>query len=817
MRELAKKYDPKEIEPGIQKFWEDEKVFKFDPNSEKPTYSIDTPPPTLSGYIHMGHVMSYSQAEFVARYQRMLGKNVFYPMGFDDNGLPTERFVEKKYKVNIKDIGREEFVKLCLKETEIGGANYRNVWTKLGISVDWDLLYSTINKRCQRISQRSFIDLYKQKRMERRNEPAIWCPLCQTSLAQADVEDSDEKRSFLNTIKFKAADTGEDLLIATSRPELISSCVALIVNPEDERYKKLIGRKAITPIFNAEVPVIADRKVEIDFGTGLVMVCTFGDKTDIDWWREYDLPLKLSINADGTMNENAANYRGMTLAECRKQIMEDLKGSGLLVEQKPITHVMNVHERCSTPVEYFVTPQWFIRILDLKDKLLEQGAGINWYPEHMKVRYDTWINGLKWDWCISRQRYFGVPFPVWYCKKCGEVTVAEDSQLPVDPMAASPLHPCPKCGSTEFEPEKDVMDTWATSSVTPLINSNWGEPDSIINKIYPMSLRPQAHEIIRTWLFYTVIKSYLHTGTLPWTTVMISGHGLDSNGKAMHKSKGNIIEPLPVVDRFSADALRWWAASAKLGDDLSFKDKEVVYGQKFINKLWNASRFVSMHLKDYKPGDDLPELELIDRWLLTKLNNVIRESTDNFNRYEYSKAKVITEQFFWGDLCDNYLEMVKDRLYKEGSDSSGSREAVLYTLYTTLLSCLKLLGPFTPHVTEEIYQCMFRDSHGALSLHISSWPTPNESWEDADALRLGNMAGVLVSTLRQYKNSNNLAQNSVLKSLKIYSDGLEEDIKLIEPVLKDTMKIGEISYGPVEEADAVSTLGDVQVLMKIER
>jgi valyl-tRNA synthetase len=821
MTELAKRYDPKEIEPRIQKFWEDERVFKFDPDSKKPVYSIDTPPPTLSGYIHMGHVFSYSQAEFIARYQRMKGCNVFYPMGFDDNGLPTERYVEKKYKVNIKDVGREEFVKLCLKETEIGGKSYRNIWTTMGISVDWDLLYSTINKRCQRISQRSFIDIFNMGRIERRNEPAIWCPLCQTSLAQADVEDSEEKHSFLNTVRFKAAETGEDLLIATSRPELIPSCVGLIVNPDDPRYQALVGRKGITPVFNAEVPIFSDRRVDPAFGTGIVMVCTFGDKTDIDWWRDYGLPLKISINPDGTMNSNAGRYCGLTLVEARKQIIADLKEAELLIEQQPITHVMNVHERCGTPVEYYVTPQWFIKILDLKDELMAQGEKLQWYPEHMKARYVNWINGLKWDWCISRQRYFGVPFPVWYCAKCGTAVVADESQLPVDPLVTQPLKPCPKCGSTVFEPEKDVMDTWATSSVTPLINSNWGEPDSRIDQVYPMSLRPQAHDIIRTWLFYTVIKSYLHTHTLPWYNVMISGHGLDPNGKAMHKSKGNVIEPLPIVAKYSADALRWWAASAKLGEDMAFKEKEVVYGQKFINKLWNASRFVSMHIKGYRP-EGQPQLELIDRWVLTKLNAVIRESTQSFEAYEYSKAKMAVEQFFWGDFCDNYLEMVKDRLYSKDEARKASRDAALYTLYTVLLDSLKLLGPFTPHVTEEIYQCLFRDTQGgdpgnarvAISLHVAGWPKPEASWEDAEALKLGDIAVQIISLLRQYKNSQSLAQNLPLASVIIEAP---LDISSVAAVLKDTMKVGGVSYGAVASPDAESTVNGMAVKLKIEK
>ena len=815
MTEFPKKYDPKDIEPRIQKFWEEEKIFKFDTQSKKPTYSIDTPPPTLSGYIHMGHVLSYSQAEFVARYQRMRGKNVFYPMGFDDNGLPTERFVEKKYKVNIRKVGREEFVRLCLQETEIGGANYRNVWTTLGISVDWSLLYSTINRRCQRISQRSFIDIYNMGRMERRNEPAIWCPLCQTSLAQADVEDSEPVHSFLNTIKFSAEDGGE-LLIATSRPELIPSCVGLLVNPDDERYRGLVGKTAITPLFNARVPILADMKVDPEFGTGMVMVCTFGDKTDIDWWRQFDLPLKLSIKPNGTMNANAGPYEGLTLTECRKRVLEDLKACGLLVEQKPIEHVMNVHERCGTPVEFYVTPQWFIRILDIKDDLLAQGAKLKWYPEHMKVRYDTWISGLKWDWCISRQRYFGVPFPVWYCKKCGAVALADESQLPVDPLASNPLHPCEKCGSTDFEPEKDVMDTWATSSVTPLINANWGEPDSLMEKIYPLSMRPQSHEIIRTWLFYTVIKSYLHTRSLPWYDVMISGQGLDPNGKAMHKSKGNIIEPLPIVQKYSADAVRWWAASAKLGDDLPFKEKEVVYGQKFINKLFNASRFASIHLKDYRPRE--ADLELIDRWLLTKLNGVIRESTENFERYEYSKAKSLTEQFFWGDFCDNYLEIVKDRLYKKDENGESGR-AALYTVYTALLTSLKLLGPFIPHITEDIYQRMFRESEGAASLHISAWPEPDVAAADIEALKLGNMAVAIISSLRQYKNSRSMAQNAVLSKVTFYGDGLEADIRRVDNVLRDAMKIGEITFGSgtMNEPDATSVIGESEIRMKIEK
>jgi valyl-tRNA synthetase len=460
-----------------------------------------------------------------------------------------------------------------------------------------------------------------------------------------------------------------------------------------------------------------------------------------------------------------------------------------------------------------VTSQWFIRILDIKDELLAQGEKLHWYPEHMKARYVNWVNGLKWDWCISRQRYFGVPFPVWYCTQCGQAVVADESQLPVDPLVTQPLKPCPKCGGTAFEPERDVMDTWTTSSISPLINANWGEPDSRLEKIYPMSLRPQAHDIIRTWLFYTVIKSYLHTQTLPWGNVMISGHGLDPNGKAMHKSKGNVIEPLPIVAKYSADALRWWAASAKLGEDMPFKEKEIVYGQKFINKLWNASRFVSMHIKDYSHGAR-PQLELIDRWILTRLNGVIRESTASFEAYEYSKAKIAVEQFFWGDFCDNYLEIVKDRLYSKDEARKESRDAALYTLYTVLLDALKLLGPFTPHVTEEIYQCLFREPEGPISLHVSAWPKREASWEDPEALKMGDAAVQVISLLRQFKNARSMAQNVPLARVTI-----DTPLKIapVEQALKDTMKIGEVSYGTVGAPDAESTVNGSAVKIKIEK
>ncbi|HDM22583.1 MAG TPA: valine--tRNA ligase, partial [Methanomicrobia archaeon] len=398
-------YKPGEIEEKIQRFWEEKRIYKFDLQSEKPIFSIDTPPPTFSGEIHMGHAMSYSQAEFMARYKRMRGYNVFYPMGFDDNGLPTERLVEKKYGVNIEEIGREKFVKLCLEETKIGREKYRDIWTKLGISVDWDLSYSTINNHCQRLAQISFIELYKMGRLERKKEPVIWCPHCKTAIAQAELEDKEED-TFLNTIIFKTED-GKDLQIATTRPEFLPSCVGVVVHPSDERYKDLIGKYAVVPIFGNRVKIIADHRVDREFGTGIVMICTFGDKTDIEWWKDYNLDLIISINKDGTMNEKAGKFKGMSLKEAREAILKELESKNLLIKREKLHHIVNTHERCGTPVEYLVEDQWFVKILDLKDVWIKQADKMNWYPEFMKKRYISWVENLKWDWCISRQRYYG--------------------------------------------------------------------------------------------------------------------------------------------------------------------------------------------------------------------------------------------------------------------------------------------------------------------------------------------------------------------------------------------------------------------------
>ena len=780
---MQKKYDPKEVEPRIIKFWKDCKIFAFDKDSDKPVFSIDTPPPTVSGTIHVGHVLGYSPVEFIARFKRMNGFNVFYPMGFDDNGLPSERYVEKKIGKRAVDMSRKEFVELCLNQTKIGGDEFRKVWEELGISVDWSLIYSTINELCQRISQKSFIELYKKGRIEKQKSPVTWCTTCQTAIAQAELEDL-ERKTTLYTIYFNLADSKEKIKIATTRPEMLAACVGIFVHPEDERYMQLVGSKAIVPIFGQEVPIMEDEKVDKDFGTGMVMICTFGDKTDIEWWIKHKLPLKVIIDKKGKLNELSGEYKDMKLLDARKEILEKLESMNYIVEKEEIEQTVNVHERCGTPIEFYVSDQWYIKILDLKRELLEQGQKIIWYPDYMKVRYMQWVEGLNSDWCISRQRYYGVPFPLWYCEDCGNVILAEEKDLPVDPLRDKPSKGC-SCGSSKVKPETDVMDTWATSSMTPLINGRWKENDSIMDNIYPMSLRPQGCDIIRTWAFYTIVKSYFHTDSVPWKHIMINGMGLDPKGKPMHKSRGNVIDPLEVKEKYSADALRFWVATARLGNDLPYHEKDVVTGQKTLTKLWNASRFVSQFIS--KKGE--PELALMDKWLLSKITKLVDSCTKKFDEYHYADAKQEIEVFFWHIFCDQYLEVVKHRAY--GEDDSAN-----YTLYKSLLTILKLFAPIIPFITEELYEKLFKLEEKDVSIHVSSWPEVEKEFLNEEIEEIGDMTVAIISSLRQYKSNNEMALNTPLEKLTIECD--KETKKKLEKTfddIKGTMKVEEIGFG----------------------
>ena len=794
---LPKIYNPKDVEPAIQKFWRETNIFGFDNKSNKPIFAIDTPPPTISGLIHVGHAMSYSQAEFIARFKRMSGFNVFYPMGFDDNGIASERYVEKIRNVKASDIPRNKFIEMCLEETRKGGEEFRRVWESMGISVDWSTLYSTINPLCQKISQLSFLELLKKDIAYKAEAPVTWCPTCRTAVAQAELEDL-QRTTELNYISFETEDK-KNIIIATTRPELLAACVAIFVNPQDKRYKDLIGRLASIPIFGHKVKIFADESVDMAFGTGIVMMCTFGDKADVEWWQKYKLPLKIVLDESGRLTKEAGEFAGMKTDEARKQIISKLKEIGALVDIKKIEQTVNVHERCNTPIEFFTSMQWWIKIADMKEKWLELGNKIKWYPAHMKNRYDTWVRGLNSNWCISRQRYFGIPFPVWYCKKCGKIKVADEDELPVDPFITQPKAAC-SCGSRDFEPDRDVMDTWATSSLTPLIVARWKENNNLMNKIYPMSLRPQGHDIIRTWAFYTIVRCWLHTGEVPWSVIMINGHGLDAHGKKMSKSKGNVIEPLEVIEKYSSDALRYWAASAKLGHDLPYQEKDVARGQKIIVKLWNAARLVESALEGWDGNKGT--LKPIDIWLLTRLKSTISRATHEYENYEYAGATSVTEQFFWHDFCDNYLEIVKSRIY------SRNDSAVQWVLYHAFLSIIKLFAPVLAHVTEEIYQKLFRSREKIVSIHISSWPSGDIIDADENIEKKGNVAINIISAIRQWKHKQRLALNTSVREVVLdCPTDTREGLKEFLDDIKNAMKIESLKFGivnsPVFEVDGM--------------
>lgn len=792
---MKKKYDPKEAEPRWQEYWEKNRIFAFNPDSDKDIFSIDTPPPTVSGKMHIGHAFSYSQNDFIARFQRMQGKNVFFPFGTDDNGIATERLMEKKHKIRATSMSRTEFTKLCLDTLDKDRPKFVQDWKNIGMSCDWSLFYSTINEHCRRISQKSFLDLYRMRREYRKDAPALYCPDCQTAVSQVETE-SVEMDSTFNDIIFKI--DGEDVIIATTRPELLPACVAVFFNPDDDRYQKYLGKKAVVPLFGQEVEVKSDKRVDMEKGTGIVMCCTFGDQTDMEWYFAYDLELKVAIGRDGRMTELAGEFKGLKTKQAREAIISKLEDQKLLVAKKPIRHAVNVHERCKKEIEIMHSKQWFIKYLDIKEDMLKWGDQLKWHPRHMKVRYDNWIKGLQWDWLISRQRFHGIPIPVWYCGDCEEVIPADEKMLPVDPQKdAPPVQRCPKCKSLNLYPEKDILDTWATSSLTPIITQELLKGKKTYDKVYPMDLRPQAHDIITFWLFNTVVKSNLHNEKNPWRDVVISGHAQDPHGKKMSKSLGNIVEPQKMLEKYSADALRFWAAGSKLGDDLPFQEKDLVTGMKFTTKLWNASKFVLMNIEGYKPKQ--PTLTEIDKWLLSKLSGIIEKATETFNRYEYSKTKAETEKFFWQVFCDNYLELAKDRIYNPDKYDKEEVESAKFTLYTALLSVLKLMAPIMPYITEEIYNMHFSKIEKQKSIHISEWP--KRIVDEPEAEKTGDFVLEAISAVRRAKSEKQISLKSPVKSLILKGKIQAADFEKVKKDIVAATSAEDIQYEELGDSE----------------
>lgn len=778
---LEKKYNSKEAEKKWQEYWKSENIYAFKEQDTREIYSIDTPPPTISGSLHMGHIFSYTQAEIIARYQRMQNKNIFYPFGFDDNGLPTERLVEKEEGIIARNLKRSEFTLKCLKTTDKYIGEFRELWQSLGFSVDWNLQYDTISPLAQRVSQKSFLKLAKSGRAYLKESPVLWCTNCQTSIAQAELETCEIETTF-NWIPFRVGK--EELMVATTRPELLYGCVALFIHPEDERFNTYIGKEALVPIYNYSIPIIADEKVSKEKGSGVVMCATFGDVADLEWYETHKLSYKKVITAEGKIALGIEYIEGLTVKEARSTIIIKLKEQGLLRKSETIKHSVAVHERCGFVTEIIPSKQWYIDVLSEKEKYLKAGDEINWYPASMKIRYKAWVENLKWDWCISRQRYFGVPFPIWYCSACGNISFADEIDLPINPLEMQPKKAC-ICGCTKFIPEESVLDTWATSSVTPLINSKWEEEEDKTDKILPMSMRTQAHEIIRTWTFYTIVKSLYHTGQIPWKDIMICGFVMAKKGEKISKSKNNsVLTPTALIEKHSADSIRYWSANPKLGTDTMFSEEELLVSNRFITKLWNAAKFCIMQLEDYK-GEEPINILSIDRWVLERVKEVENKASYYFKEYEIGAARHEIDEFFWKDFCDNYLEIVKDRLYKPEIHGEYNRKSGQYALYKTLLEILKLYAPYVPHITEEIYQSHFKKLEGEKSIHLLLWKMEDniEDILDRKILSFGKNIVALLTDVRKYKSERKLSLKEPIEKLQIVVT--EEEKDLFYEVLND--------------------------------
>lgn len=782
---IPKDYDHKK-EGEWQDKWQKDNLYRFNNDENRPKYIIDTPPPYPTGSIHMGHVLNWFYMDLIARYKRMQGNDVLFPQGWDCHGLPTEVKVEETHHIKKSDVPREEFRKMCIELTQGNIKTMKAQMQSLGFSQDWSREFVTMTPEYKRKTQLSFLKMYELGLIYQAIHPVNWCPRCETAIAFAEVE-YHENETFLNYLEFPEVDGNGKVPIATTRPELLSACVAVTVHPEDERYQDLAGKYVEVPIYNRKVKVITDRDVDPEFGTGAVMICTFGDKTDVSWVNRYELDVIEAIDEKGTMKEIAGKYAGCTIGECKEKIIADLKAQEALKKQEKVEQNVGLCWRCKTPIEILVKKQWFVAATQLSQQIKDTAEEMDWIPEHMKTRLINWTGSMDWDWCISRQRIFATPTPVWYCQDCGKVLLPEPEDLPVDPTRDLPKVKC-ECGGGDFVGEADVLDTWMDSSITPMVIAGW--PSEDYRDLYPSNLRQQGHDIIRTWAFYTIMRCKALTGEGPFKEVVVNGMVFGDDGHKMSKSRGNVISPEEVIDEYGADALRLWAANSVPGSDVPFAWKDVKHGYKFLRKFWNAFRFINMHIADFQmersEDEIINDLMPLDKWILSKLNRLVDDVTESLESYNFADARGKIQTFIWHDFCDEYIEAVKYRLYVKSEDlkdvsSKISQETAKYTLKTVLTTSLKLLAPLTPHFAEEIHGYLAEDD---VSVHSTKWPSVQRNLIDYDAEDMGELGVKIIGEIRRFKSASGIPLNAQLKATSIYT-GVETSCMQFNELMDD--------------------------------
>jgi valyl-tRNA synthetase len=802
---FPKRFDFTKVQKKWIDFWGKEKIFKFDMTNNRKLLAIDTPPPFVSGTLHMGHILNHSWIDFVARYRRMRGSNVYFPQGFDCHGLPVELAVTKNYGVSKHN--RDEFLKKCVEWVETNIKNMTNQLNDLGYSTDWTYTYRTMDDEYKKKVQISLLEFFEKGLLYRAKFPTHFCVNCETSVAKAEVGYQDELGK-LWYIKLALADRNDEFItIATTRPEYIEACVGVLINPNDQRYLDLSASKVKLPIADRIVPIYMDPEVDMNFGTGIVYVCTYGDEMDIKWKLKYDLNEIQIFTEDGKMNDNS-KYQGLTISEARDAIAKSLEDMGLIEKVEDYEHSVIIHSErssCRRPIEYLPVDQWFINLKDYSEEIIDSAQSMKWYPEKHKQRLVDWATGLDWNWVISRQRVFGTPIPFWYCKDCGYIIAPNKEYLPIDPVKnVPPFKKCPECSSDSIVPEKDVCDCWIDSSITPLVISKWLDDEDFYKKIYidAEMLRPQGYEIIRTWMFYTLFRCRVLTGIVPFTEAMINGMVAGPDGRHMSKSYGNIVSPDEVIPDFGTDVIRQWAAMGSLGDDYPFEFtwinkqskqpmsnekvlaeqkrlpaskfnnkyernfEQLVGASRFLTKMWNAYRFLYLNVRNIELSNlsvKISDLTEIESYFFNQFNEILKQSTDYFDQYNWHEGLMVLRSFFWEDLCDNYIEAIKFRFYSDDTEIKTNAIKNALNLFYRILITLSFIMPF---ICEEIHEILYKDYYPVKSLLFESWTNPYEKIL-LEKSEKGRLIILTIKALRNIKSTLKMPLNQEISRVVI--------------------------------------------------